>query len=56
MVKLIRTRQGDYELGKNVIEWENLMSEDATKWEGDVKKTLRDWSASQSKSVGNKSA
>lgn len=44
MVKLVRTRQADFQLGENVIEWEDLNSPDAAIWEGKVVKTLRAWS------------
>jgi len=47
MVKLVRTRQADYELGKNVVEWEDLMSDDYTKWEPAVLKALEDSGAAK---------
>lgn len=47
MVKLVRSQQGQFELGKNVMEWEDLMSQDASVWESKVEDTLRAWSAEQ---------
>lgn len=48
MVKLVRSQQGQFELGKNVMEWEDLMSQDAGIWENRVEDTLRAWAAEQS--------
>lgn len=48
MVKLVRSQQGQFELGKNVMEWEDLMSQDAGIWENKVEDTLRAWAAEQS--------
>lgn len=45
MVKLVRTQQGQFELGKNVIEWEDIMGQDASVWEGRVEDILRAWAA-----------
>jgi hypothetical protein len=36
LVKLIRTQQGKFELGKNVVEWDDLNAEDTTRWEAQV--------------------
>lgn len=47
MVKLVRTQQGQFELGKNVIEWEDIMSQDASAWEGKVEDILRTWAVGQ---------
>jgi hypothetical protein len=59
MVKLVRTHQGDFRLGENVIEWEDLMNEDISAWEDKVVNTLRAWEVaqagvpSQKKNLGN---
>lgn len=45
MVKLVRTQQGQFELGKNVIEWEDIMGQDGSVWEGRVEDILRAWAA-----------
>ncbi|KAL7270053.1 pseudouridine synthase pus4 [Rhizina undulata] len=50
MVKLVRTRQGQFEIGKNVLEWTDLTSADKAAWEGQVESTLRAWSEEQKKS------
>lgn len=42
MCSLARTRQGDYALGKNVIEWNEFMDEDG-KWEEQTKEELTGW-------------
>ncbi|KAI5840235.1 pseudouridine synthase [Morchella snyderi] len=47
MVKLVRTHQGDFKLGENVVEWEDLMNEDISVWEDKVVSTLRDWEVAQ---------
>lgn len=39
MVALKRTRQGDYELGKNVIEWSDFVDGSGA-WEEKVQKEL----------------
>lgn len=49
MVKLVRTSQGDFELGKNVIEWEDLMNEDISVWEENVVNTLKAWEETQAR-------
>ncbi|RPB09245.1 pseudouridine synthase, partial [Morchella conica CCBAS932] len=47
MVKLVRTHQGDFKLGENVVEWEDLMNEDISAWEDKVVNTLRAWEVAQ---------
>lgn len=47
MVKLVRSQQGQFELGRNVMEWEDLMSQDTSIWENRVEDTLRAWAAEQ---------
>ncbi|KAG0638666.1 pseudouridine synthase [Tuber brumale] len=44
MVQLTRTQQAQFELGKNVIPWEDMMSEDTTKWESQLEAALRETS------------
>ncbi|KAF8542182.1 pseudouridine synthase [Trichophaea hybrida] len=44
MVKLVRTRQSDYEVGKeNVMEWEDLMEKPEEFWGPKVEGLLRKW-------------
>lgn len=43
MVALIRTRQADWELGKNVFEWEELMEQGEEVWGKKVEGSLRAW-------------
>ena len=40
MVKLVRTQQAQFELGKNVIEWDDMKAEDTARWEAQVQKAL----------------
>jgi len=44
MVQLTRTQQGQFELGKNVIPWEDITSEDTTKWESQLEAALKETS------------
>jgi tRNA pseudouridine55 synthase len=44
MVKLVRTRQSDYELGTDtVLEWDELMEKPEEVWGPKVESTLRKW-------------
>jgi tRNA pseudouridine55 synthase len=42
MATLVRTRQGDFELGKNVLEYDDLSSGEPV-WGPKVKALLEDW-------------
>ena len=42
MVSLVRTRQGDFELGKNVLEYEDLAKGEEV-WGEKVEGMLSDW-------------
>ncbi len=42
MAELVRTRQGDFELGRNVLEYDDLAKGESV-WEGKVKPMLDDW-------------
>ena len=45
MVKLVRSRQGDYELGgENTLEWDELMNRPEDVWGPKVEEILRKWS------------
>ncbi|KAK4975600.1 pseudouridine synthase pus4 [Elasticomyces elasticus] len=46
MTKLVRTRQGDFELGKNVLEYEDLAGGEEI-WGPKVKTMLEDWTQRQ---------
>ncbi|KAF1989854.1 pseudouridine synthase [Aulographum hederae CBS 113979] len=46
MSELVRTRQGDFELGKNVLEWENFQEKEEV-WGPKVEGLLDEWVASQ---------
>jgi tRNA pseudouridine55 synthase len=49
MVKLVRTRQSDYEVGKeNVLEWEDLMENPEEIWGSKVEGLLRKWAEEKS--------
>ena len=47
MVELVRTRQTDWELGKNVFEWEEFMENGEEVWGKRVEGTLRHWWANK---------
>ena len=54
MSELVRTRQGDFELGKNVMEYEELdKGEDV--WGPQVEKLLEEWEERKTESDGNRS-
>ena len=45
MCELVRTRQGDFELGKNVLEYENL-EEGEEVWGPMIEQLLGEWESS----------
>lgn len=50
MVKLVRTRQDEYELGgDNTFEWAELMEDPEKKWEAKVERVLTGWMEQQGK-------
>ncbi|KAI5779308.1 pseudouridine synthase [Geopyxis carbonaria] len=59
MVKLVRTQQGQWELGKNVFEWEELMGEGVTEageggWGPKVEGVLRAWGRERAEEAAKK--
>jgi len=53
MVQLTRTQQGQFELGKNVIPWEDITSEDTTKWEPQLEAALKETSEKEAFKQGD---
>ncbi|TGZ77834.1 pseudouridine synthase, partial [Ascodesmis nigricans] len=43
MVKLVRTQQGQWVLGRNVFEWEDIVGQPEEKWGGRIERALRVW-------------
>ncbi|CUS07143.1 unnamed protein product [Tuber aestivum] len=44
MVQLTRIQQGEFELGKNVIPWEDMASEETARWESQLEAALKETS------------
>ncbi|TGZ85178.1 pseudouridine synthase [Ascodesmis nigricans] len=52
MVKLVRTQQGQWVLGKNVFEWEDIVGQPEEKWGKRVEQALKTWEKEKKATTG----